>query len=140
MARDGDRPFVAGLYFASRGRAFLENLRTSRARSGGPRTLPHAAVEELLERELVHSRSAHLNETGDLARQIALEPGFDSEFAALDNIIAALLGTKPCKNEISSGCGAREMSSVPGPSSGATDVTASVGESWLFRSLFQQFR
>ena len=94
---EGDRPFVAGLYFASQARAFLENLRPSRARSRVARTLPRATIEELLERELVHNGDARLNQVRDLARRISPELGLDSEFATLDQIIGALLGTKDAK-------------------------------------------
>ena len=94
---EGDRPFVAGLYFASLARALLENLRPSRARSGVARTLPRAAIEERIERELVHSGNGRLNEIRDLARQIAPELGLDSEFATLDQFIGGLLGTKDAK-------------------------------------------
>ena len=94
---EGDRPFVAGLYFASQARAFLENLRPSRARSGVARTLPRAAVEEILEREFVHNGGARLNQIRDLARKIAPELGLVSAFVVLDQIIGGLLGTRNAK-------------------------------------------
>lgn len=94
---ESDSAFVAGLHYASRARALLENLRPSRARGGVARTLSRAEIEETLERELVHNGDARLNQIRDLARSIAPQLGLQSEFDALDQIIGGLLGTKDAR-------------------------------------------
>src|SRR5258708_34714884 len=52
---DSDRPFVSGLRIASSARAFLENMRPSRARAGVARTLPARDIEERLDEILRRS-------------------------------------------------------------------------------------
>ena len=52
---ESDRPFVGGLYLASPARAFLENLRPSRARDGVARTLSKREIEERLDEMLRRS-------------------------------------------------------------------------------------
>ena len=48
-----DTPFVSGLHLSSRARAFVENMRPSRARGGlAPRTLRRREIEERLDRLL----------------------------------------------------------------------------------------
>jgi hypothetical protein len=91
---EGDRPFVAGLYYSSRARALLENLRPSRARAGVARTLHLAQIEETLERDLVSGGDGAINQIRDQARVIAPALGLEVEMAKLDAIIGTLLGTK----------------------------------------------
>lgn len=90
---EGDRPFIADLVFSSRARAFLENLRPSRARRGAPRTLSIAQIEEALERDLARGSGA-LNKIRDQARAIAPALGREEEMKKLDGIVGTLLGTK----------------------------------------------
>jgi len=92
-----DSRFMTDLYLSSRPRAFLENLRPSRARSGVARTLPRARIEELLEQDLAAGGEAALNRTRDEARAIAAEIGCQQEMAELDKLIGALLGTRTAK-------------------------------------------
>ena len=66
-----DMPFVSGLRLSSRARAYLENLRSSRARSGRvPRTLRRAEVEERLDRLLRTAGESAVNRLRDDARAI----------------------------------------------------------------------
>lgn len=88
-----DRPFIAGLHIASVPRAFLENMRSSRARSGVARTLPKAEVEARLETELRVGGEAALERIRDEARAISLELGLNDEYARLHGLISALLGS-----------------------------------------------
>lgn len=94
---EGDRPFVAGLYYSSRARALLENLRPSRARAGAARTLALAQIEETLERDLVSGGDGVINQIRDQARAIAAALGCEAELAKLDAIVGTLLGTKDAK-------------------------------------------
>lgn len=89
-----DRQFMTDLYLSSRPRAFLENLRPSRARGGVARTLPRAKIEEFLERDLASGGEDALNRTRDEARAVAAEIGLHDEMAELDKLIGALLGTR----------------------------------------------
>lgn len=89
-----DRAFMADLHLSSRPRAFLENLRPSRARSSIARTLTRAQIEERLDRELAAGGENALNQIRDEARAIAPQLGLEAEAAELDRIIGALLGTR----------------------------------------------
>lgn len=90
----GDMPHLEGLYFSSRPRAFLDNMRSSRARDGVSRTLSIAEVEDELTRiATIRGRDA-LGELRDQARQIAGPIDAAREMAALDDLIGAILGTR----------------------------------------------
>jgi Fic/DOC family len=89
-----DRPFIGGLRLASPARAFLENMRWSRARQGVARTLPRRDIEERLEEMLRHSGEAAVQRLRDEARGIAAELHLTNEFQRLDTLIGALLGTR----------------------------------------------
>lgn len=90
-----DRPFIAGLFLSSTARAYLENMRASRARGGTvARTLPRRQIEERLDTLIRRSGE-------DAARRLrdevhALAPALDlkDEALALDAIIGTLLGTR----------------------------------------------
>jgi hypothetical protein len=91
---EGDRPFIATLHYPSRARAFLENLRRSRARTRVSRTLPRAKLEEKLESDLARGGETALNQIRDQARVVAPTLGLEAEMAELDKLIGALLGTR----------------------------------------------
>ena len=73
---ESDRPFIGGLRLASPARAFLENLRPSRARGGVARTLSRREIEERLDEMLRRSGEAVLQRLRDEAapsrRRLAL--------------------------------------------------------------------
>jgi hypothetical protein len=90
----GDMPHLEGLYFSSRPRAFLDNMRDSRARDGLSRTLSTAELEDELTRiASIRGRDA-LSELRDQARSIAAAIDAAREMAALDDLIGAILGTR----------------------------------------------
>ncbi|WP_419937240.1 Fic family protein [Candidatus Palauibacter sp.] len=90
-----DMPFVEGLYLSSRTRAYLQNLRPSRARGGRvPRTLPQAQIEEELDRLIRRSGEPTVKQLRDEARAVAAELGLEEEAARLDALIGTLLGTR----------------------------------------------
>lgn len=90
---EGDQPLF-NLHIASRPRALLEVLKPSRARATVARGLPRSRVEEELERELRIVGEDRLNRIRDQARVIAPVLEAEREFAVLDGIIGALLGTR----------------------------------------------
>jgi hypothetical protein len=90
---ESDRPFIGSLRIASAARAFLENMRPSRARDGIARTLSKREVEERLDEMLRHSGEAALQRLRDDAREIARALSLSDELRRLDNLIGTLLGT-----------------------------------------------
>jgi hypothetical protein len=91
---DGDLPWMGeDLYMSSQPRAFLENMRPSRARKGLPRTLRPHELEERLDRH-AQLRPSALNELRDAARALAPKLDVEEEFARLDQLIGALSGTR----------------------------------------------
>ena len=92
---DTDMPFVGGLYLSSMARAYLENMRPSRARSGRvARTLTRAELEERLDGLIRSSGEAGVNRLRDNARALGDVLGMTREFARLDALIGTLLDTR----------------------------------------------
>lgn len=90
----GDMPFMEELHFAGPGRKFLENMRPSRARTGGvARTLSRAEIEDELTSIAALRGSEALNEVRDRAREVAGALGAEHEMTALDDLIGAVMGT-----------------------------------------------
>jgi hypothetical protein len=91
----GDMPHLENLYFSSRPRAWLDNMGTSRARSGSvARTLTRVELERELNRMVALRGWEALNELRDQARELAAQMGERPKFAALDDLIGALQGTR----------------------------------------------
>ena len=88
----GDAPFIEGLSMSSRARFLLECLS---GKVYGPDSpyLSVEAVEAHLEKLLLLGE-AKLNEIRGLARKISGDLQMQTEFARLDSIIGALLGTR----------------------------------------------
>lgn len=94
-ALSSDRPFVGGLYISSQARAYLENMRPSRARAFNiPRTLSRHELEEKLDTLLRRNGEAALQKLREEAKVIALEINMQEEAKALDDLIGAFLGTR----------------------------------------------
>jgi hypothetical protein len=91
---ESDGHFIGGLRLSSRPRAFLENMRRSRAREGSARTLPKREIEERLDEMLRHGGEAAIQRLRDEAREIAAQLDLPDEFQRLDSLIGALLGTR----------------------------------------------
>ncbi len=90
-----DPPFIGGLRLSSPARAYLDNMRGSRSRAGAvSRTLAIREIEERLEALLRASGEAALRRIRDEARAIAPLLDAADEFARLDALIGALLGTR----------------------------------------------
>jgi Fic/DOC family len=91
---DGDLPFIGSLRIASPARAFLENMRPSRARSGLSRTLSRREVEERLDEILRRDGEPAMQRLRDSAREIAGLLHLQEEFQRLDTLIVAMLGSR----------------------------------------------
>lgn len=97
---DSDKPFAGGALLASTPRAYLENMRASRARGGRiARTLTRAELEQRLDALLRVQGEGALNKLRDDARAIAPALGLEGEFDALNDLIGAFLGTREAKTE-----------------------------------------
>lgn len=94
---NGDMPFMGKLYLASRARAYLENLQTSRNRAGIAKTLSKEAIEQSLENLCRIHGTKELNQLRDQARALAKTLKLQLEFKLLDRLIGAILGTKSIK-------------------------------------------
>ena len=91
-----DRQFLHGLFLSSTARAYLDNLRPSRARAGrARRTLNREEVESRLDDLVRRAGVDAANRLRDEARAIAAEIDRSTEFAALSKLISALSGTHP---------------------------------------------
>jgi hypothetical protein len=92
---ESDRPFVGGVRLTSLARAYLENMRPSRARGGRvARTLSRPEIEERLDRLLRQQGDAALNRLKEEARSLAPPLGLEEESEKLGELIGTLLGTK----------------------------------------------
>jgi hypothetical protein len=92
---DTDRPFIGGLRLSSVARAYLDNMAPSRRRSGEvSRTLGREEIEQRLDDLIRRNGPEAANRLRDEARRIAPLLGREAEFAALEKLIGALLGTR----------------------------------------------
>jgi Fic/DOC family len=90
-----DRPFIAGLFLSSTARAYLENMRASRARGGTvARTLPRRQIEERLDTLVRRGGEDAANRLRDEVRALAPVLDLKDEAADLDALIGTLLGTR----------------------------------------------
>ena len=96
-----DMPFVAGLFLSSQHRAFLENLQISRSRSATSKILSKEEVENRLDKICGIKGAEALNQLRDKAREVSGILKMDRPLTQLNNIISALLRTRPA-NELSS--------------------------------------
>ncbi|MBI1197922.1 MAG: cell filamentation protein Fic [Phenylobacterium sp.] len=92
---DDDKPFIGDLFLSSTARAYLDNMAVSRRRGGEvSRTLSREEVETRLDDLIRRNGDEAANRLRDEARRIAPAIGREAEFAALDKLIGALLGTR----------------------------------------------
>jgi hypothetical protein len=91
---ESDKPFIGGLKIASPARAFLENMRPSRAREGVARTLSKGEIEERLDELLRHAGEPAIQRLRDESRAVASQLALEDEFQSLDALIGTLLGTR----------------------------------------------
>ena len=93
-----DQPFLNGLFLSSTARAYLDNLRPSRARATGvPRTLARTEIETRLDDLIRRAGVDAANRLRDEARQIAPTLSRATEAETLDALIGALAGTREAR-------------------------------------------
>ena len=90
-----DVPY-GSLFLASESRRFLENL--SRGRGWSERVLPQQEVEVQLDKMLALRGEHRLNDLRDACRTLAALLDMTPQFARLDGIVGALLGTHAARN------------------------------------------
>ena len=90
-----DVPY-GSLFLASEPRRFLENL--SRGRGWSERELPQQEVEVQLDKMLALRGEQRLNDLRDACRTLSSSLDMTPEFARLDGIVGALLGTHAARN------------------------------------------
>lgn len=90
-----DRPFLSGLFLCSTARAYLENMRPTRARGGlDRRTLSRVEIEERLDTLVRRSGEAGAGGLRDEVRTLAADLGLVPEADAFDALVGAVLGTR----------------------------------------------
>ncbi len=94
MHLSSDRPFVGSLYLCSTARAYVENMRPTRARNGMVRrSLTRAQIEGRLRTLIRESGEVAVAKLRDDIAGVGEELGLTAEAAALDALIATLLKT-----------------------------------------------
>jgi fido (protein-threonine AMPylation protein) len=107
-----DKPFMGKLYLSCPARAYLENMRKSRARKGRvARTLSREEVEVKLEMLLQSAGPETLRRLRKEAGKISSLLHMKKEFKILDGLIGALLGTR--KTKLSSPIGLARIQGQP---------------------------
>ncbi|MEA3054137.1 MAG: hypothetical protein QOG72_3040 [Sphingomonadales bacterium] len=90
-----DRRFIGGARLASTPRAYLENMRESRASPNRVRrTLSREEIETRLDALIRRQGEGPLNKLRDEARSLAPKLALEKEFEELNDLIGALLGTR----------------------------------------------
>jgi hypothetical protein len=97
---ENDLPFLGDIHLSSSPRAWLENMRKTRARGAEvARTLSKSELEERLDGLWRQSGEAALNRLRDDARGVSRQLGMAEECRELDELIGAFLGTRDTKLE-----------------------------------------
>ncbi|MDZ7807707.1 MAG: hypothetical protein U5K71_11405 [Gracilimonas sp.] len=89
-----DRDFIEGIKLSSTARAYLENMKPSRARGGVARTLSDEEIEERLDKYLRQRGEKALNKLRDDCYEVAKVLDMEKEFKKLNDIIGSLFGTR----------------------------------------------
>ena len=93
--QESDRPFLNGLFLSSTARAWLDNLRPSRARGGRlPRTLARPELEDRLDDLIRRGSVTAANRLRDEARAVAPLIDRMAEMTRLDALIGNVLGNR----------------------------------------------
>jgi len=89
------QPFMPTLFRSAPSRYLLENLQIAHSDVDAPRALGRKWVEAELCKILERNGEAELNHIRDEAREYSSSANLSNEFNLLDNIIGALLSTRP---------------------------------------------
>jgi hypothetical protein len=90
----GDVPFTHGLHYSGQVRAYLDNLKPSRARGSIRRTLTPGEIGERLARMMTAGGPDAVQRLRDDARELAPTLDAEDEARTLDQIIGTLFGTR----------------------------------------------
>ena len=91
--QESDRPFLNALFLSSTARAWLDNLRPSRARSGRlPRTLSPRELEDRLDNLMRRAGADAIARLRDEARALAPMIDRTAEAERLDALVSGILG------------------------------------------------
>ncbi|MBU6297377.1 MAG: Fic family protein [Alphaproteobacteria bacterium] len=93
-AQPSDLPFMGVLRLSSAARALLDNFAASRSRGSISRTFTRKELEVHLDNLLRRAGEDEVNRLRDEARRLAPAIGRETEFAALNAMIGALLNTQ----------------------------------------------
>ena len=96
-ALDTDMKFIGNLYVSSQERYFLENLQTSKKRGPQSKIIPRATLEEKLDQIIRLKGEEGLNELRDNCETISNQLNMTKEFKQLNQLVGALLTSKPSK-------------------------------------------
>lgn len=95
VAQPSDLPFMGAVRLSSPARALLDNFAPSRGRGKTvPRTYSRKEIELYLDKFLRQSGEDALNRLRDETRSLASSIGREAEFAALSQLIGALIGSR----------------------------------------------
>lgn len=109
---ESDRPFINSIWISSEPRAYLENMRPSRARKGFvARTFGQEEMEERLDKLFRIRGADHVNNIRDRAHDIAKQLDMQEEYQKLDELIGSMQGTRNA--EIKSEVGKARKSQKP---------------------------
>ena len=90
-----DRPFIDGLFLSSTARAYLENMRPSRARGGlVARTLSRKELEERLDAFMRRNGEEGIKRLRDQIRLQSSALGLEAKAKELDALAGAMLGSR----------------------------------------------
>lgn len=93
-ALPGDMPFAGGLYIASPERAWLENLRPTKAQGGFSRVVTQERLEELLDQQIRLYGEDALRERINALHSLAKAHGFSAEAERFQKLAGTILGTR----------------------------------------------
>lgn len=96
-----DNKFIDGLYVSQRARAFLENMKITKAIDNKSKVLPIPIIEEKLDNIITIHGEEGVNKLRDEAKIIAKKLKYDYEFDKFNKLVGALLSTKPSKTLVS---------------------------------------
>lgn len=94
---EGDNKFSGELHASQKGRAFLENMQTSKKSGSESKCLSLPEIQERLEQIIRVNGEEEINKLRDKARVLAEQLDMQQEFEKLNRIISALLTTKASK-------------------------------------------
>ena len=94
MATQGTQPFLETLLISGYERTLLENLQPSRQRSTTRKTVAQTSIEQRLDKLCQIRGEEELNYLRESAKTIAESTNMEKEYAKLERLIGAILGSR----------------------------------------------